>query len=135
MIAGGARVVNLAEPLVYYRVGDGAYERRGGRDLLRSELRLQREMYREGFISRAQYWRNVTIRGGYRLVPTVVRRPVYRWIVAPYGARRNRSRVREATASSSRYVPRHARGAMASAPHGQQSVAPASPADPDPTAY
>src|SRR5690606_5739659 len=40
MIANGARMINVAEPLVYYRVGDGAYERRGGRDLLRSELRL-----------------------------------------------------------------------------------------------
>ncbi|MEU6036207.1 glycosyltransferase [Actinomadura sp. NPDC047616] len=90
MIANGARVVNIAEPLVYYRVGDGAYERRGGRELLRSELRLQREMYREGFITRMQYWRNVIIRGGYRLTPTLIRRPVYRLIVAPYGARRNR---------------------------------------------
>jgi glycosyltransferase involved in cell wall biosynthesis len=92
MIANGARVVNLAEPLVYYRVGEGAYERRGGRDLLRSELRLQRAMYREGFVTRLQYWRNVTIRGGYRLTPTLIRRPVYRVLVAPYGARRNRSR-------------------------------------------
>ncbi|MFB4317464.1 glycosyltransferase [Actinomadura sp. 21ATH] len=92
MIANGARVVNIAEPLVYYRVGDGAYERRGGRDLLRSELRLQREMYREGFVTRMQYWRNVTIRGGYRLTPTLIRRPVYRMLVAPYGARRNRNR-------------------------------------------
>jgi glycosyltransferase involved in cell wall biosynthesis len=92
MIANGARMVNVAEPLVYYRVGDGAYERRGGRDLLRSELRLQREMLREGFISQPQYLRNVIVRGGYRLVPTIIRRPVYRWVVAPYGDRRNRSR-------------------------------------------
>jgi glycosyltransferase involved in cell wall biosynthesis len=89
MIAGGATVVNLPEPLVYYRVGDGAYERRGGRVLLRSELRLQRELLRYGFTSRGQYLRNVTIRGGYRLVPTWLRRPVYRRLVAQYGARIN----------------------------------------------
>ncbi|WP_395108972.1 glycosyltransferase [Actinomadura sp. SCN-SB] len=100
MIANGARVVNVAEPLVYYRVGDGAYERRGGRDLLRSELRLQREMLREGFISQTQYLRNVVVRGGYRLVPTMIRRPVYRWVVAPYGARRNRSRGTDTAAPS-----------------------------------
>ncbi|REE96556.1 glycosyltransferase [Thermomonospora umbrina] len=94
MIANGARVVNLAEPLVYYRVSDGAYERRGGRALLNSELRLQREMLQYGFITRPQYLRNVALRGGYRLVPTAVRRPFYRWIVAPYGARRNRNRSR-----------------------------------------
>ncbi|MFC5184011.1 glycosyltransferase [Actinomadura harenae] len=92
MIATGARVVNVPEPLVYYRVGDGAYERRGGRDLLRSEIRLQREMRRGGHLSRSQFVRNLVIRGGYRLVPTAVRRPVYRMVVAPYGARRNRAR-------------------------------------------
>ncbi|TDD68427.1 glycosyltransferase, partial [Actinomadura darangshiensis] len=95
MIANGARLVNVAEPLVYYRVGAGAYERRGGRDLLRSELRLQREMRREGFISQPQYWRNVMVRGGYRLVPTLIRKPFYRAVVAPYGARRNRTRHRD----------------------------------------
>jgi glycosyltransferase involved in cell wall biosynthesis len=117
MIANGARVVNVAVPLVYYRVGAGAYQRRGGRDLLRSELRLQREMRREGYISGAQYWRNVIVRGGYRLVPTPIRKPVYRWLVAPYGARRNRSRELDAaaplhepeSAEAAAYVPRHSR--------------------------
>jgi glycosyltransferase involved in cell wall biosynthesis len=89
MIAGGARVANVAEPLVYYRVGEGAYERRGGLRLLRSELRLQAELLRHGFTSRPQYIRNVVIRGGYRLVPTWLRRPVYQRVVAPYGARLN----------------------------------------------
>ncbi|QXJ23966.1 glycosyltransferase [Actinomadura graeca] len=122
MIAQGARVVNIAEPLVYYRVGDGAYARRGGRDLLRSELRLQRAMRGEGFITRPQYWRNVVVRGGYRLVPTAIRRPVYRMLVAPYGARRNRSRDRAALTFApppvkGPYVPRHARPAEPSPPH------------------
>jgi glycosyltransferase involved in cell wall biosynthesis len=90
MIANGARVANIPEPLVYYRVGEGAFERRGGRALLRSEMRLQRELLRYGFTSRAQYVRNVTIRGGYRLVPTWLRRPIYRQFVAPHGARLNR---------------------------------------------
>jgi glycosyltransferase involved in cell wall biosynthesis len=111
MIANGARVENVAEPLVYYRVGNGAYERRGGRDLLQSELRLQREMLGEGFITRPQYLRNVVVRGGYRLVPTLIRRPFYRMVVAPYGARRNRSRERAETAPApaAAYVPRPAR--------------------------
>ncbi|WP_433332694.1 glycosyltransferase [Spirillospora sp. CA-294931] len=107
MIANGAQMANVAEPLVYYRVGAGAYERRGGRDLLRSELRLQREMLREGFISRPQYYRNVTVRGGYRLVPTIIRRPFYRWVVAPYGARRNRSRDRRAETATEIVWPTH----------------------------
>jgi hypothetical protein len=91
MIANGAKVANVSEPLVYYRVGEGAFERRGGRALLRSELRLQRRLLGHGFTSRAQYIRNVTLRGGYRLVPTWLRRPIYRQLVAPHGARLNRA--------------------------------------------
>ncbi len=106
MIANGARMINVAEPLVYYRVGDGAFERRGGRVLLRSELRLQRQMLREGFISQPQSWRNVMVRGGYRLVPTMIRRPFYRRVVATYGARRNRSREREDAVRTEIAVPR-----------------------------
>lgn len=78
MIQLGARAVNVAEPLVYYRVGATAFKRRGGTSLLRSELRLQREFLRSGFISPAEYARNVLIRGSYRLVPWWLRRAIYR---------------------------------------------------------
>jgi len=82
MLLGGARAVNVPEPLVWYRVGEAAFKRRGGRDLLRSELRLQREFRRLGFTSRPQYARNVLIRGGYRLVPWWCRRAVYRPVLS-----------------------------------------------------
>lgn len=84
MLDRGARAVNLAEPLVYYRVGRDSYKRRGGRHLLSSELRLQREFRREGFTTRAQYARNVIVRGSYRLTPWWLRRALYRAIVATY---------------------------------------------------
>jgi glycosyltransferase involved in cell wall biosynthesis len=84
MLAGGARAVNVAEPLVYYRVGPEAFKRRGGTGLLRSELRLQREFRKDGFISTAEYLRNVMVRGGYRMIPWWCRRAVYRPIVAHY---------------------------------------------------
>jgi glycosyltransferase involved in cell wall biosynthesis len=87
MLAGGARAVNVAEPLVYYRVGPEAFKRRGGTGLLRSELRLQREFRRDGFISSAEYLRNVMVRGGYRMIPWWCRRAVYRPIVAHYTER------------------------------------------------
>jgi hypothetical protein len=84
MLAGGARPVNVAEPLVFYRVGATAFKRRGGAGLLRSELRLQREFRRLAFTSPAEYVRNVMVRGGYRLIPWWVRRAMYRPIVARY---------------------------------------------------
>jgi len=78
IIATGARVENVPDPLVMYRVDAGAYSRRGGSRLFRSELRLQRELRREGFVTRGQYLRNVLVRGGYRFVPVGVRRLAYR---------------------------------------------------------
>ncbi len=84
MLERGARAVNVAEPLVYYRVGPEAFKRRGGTGLLRSELRLQREFRRRGFTTRVEYVRNVLVRGGYRLIPWWCRRAVYRPIVAHY---------------------------------------------------
>jgi glycosyltransferase involved in cell wall biosynthesis len=87
MLQNGARVVNVAEPLVYYRVGATSFKRRGGADLLRSELRLQREFRRQGFTSSPEYVRNVVVRGGYRMIPWRFRRAVYRPIVAHYTER------------------------------------------------
>ncbi len=87
MLQGGARAVNVAEPLVFYRVGAKAFRRRGGTGLLRSELRLQREFLQRGFISPAEYLRNVAVRGGYRLIPWGLRRAVYRTLVALYSKR------------------------------------------------
>jgi glycosyltransferase involved in cell wall biosynthesis len=78
MIAGGARVRNVPQVLVHYRVGAGAYVRRGGRHMLRSEIALQRALRREGFTTRRQYLRNLVVRGGYRVVPVSLRRWAYR---------------------------------------------------------
>ena len=86
MVEAGARPANLAEPLVYYRVGAGAYARRGGRELLRSELALQRRFRALGITSRGEYLRNVVVRGGYRLVPESVRKVAYRSLLANRGA-------------------------------------------------
>jgi hypothetical protein len=82
MLDAGAVPANLAEPLVHYRVGDGAYARRGGMPLLRSELALQSRFRRLGLTTRRQYLRNVVIRGGYRLVPEGVRKVAYRRLLA-----------------------------------------------------
>src|SRR4051794_9879542 len=87
MLANGAKAVNVAEPLVYYRVGDGAYQRRGGPALVRSELALQRRLRDEGFISSAQYVRNVAIRGGGWFFPRGGRRTGHPPLLGPPGPR------------------------------------------------
>jgi GT2 family glycosyltransferase len=82
MVEAGARPANLAEPLVRYRVGAGAYARRGGARLLRSELALQRRFRDLGITTRTEYVRNVAVRGTYRLVPESLRRAAYRALLA-----------------------------------------------------
>ena len=91
MLQNGAEPRNVPQPLVYYRVGAGAYQRRGGRDQLRAEVALQRRMLDAGLISRTEYLRNVVVRGGYRLLPWRFRRTIYRRIVAGWGGRRGRA--------------------------------------------
>ena len=90
MIGQGARVGNVAEPLVLYRVGAGAYARRGGVTLLKSEWRLQRRLLEMGFTNRVQFVRNMVVRGGYRLVPEPLRRTAYRLLIARKGERGGR---------------------------------------------
>jgi glycosyltransferase involved in cell wall biosynthesis len=92
MLENGARAANVAEPLVFYRVGAAAesFKRRGGLALLRSELRLQRDFVHSGFVSRTEYLRNVAVRGGYRLVPWWCRRVIYRVLVGMYTERLQR---------------------------------------------
>jgi glycosyltransferase involved in cell wall biosynthesis len=89
MINTGARVENIPEPLLKYRVDSGAYNRRGGSALFRSELTLQRAMRSAGYTTRAQYLRNLAVRGGYRFVPVPIRRVAYRLLIAR-GVRRKR---------------------------------------------
>lgn len=84
MVAAGVECLNHPDPLVLYRVGAGAYARRGGWTMLRSEVQLQRLMRRARITSFGQYVRNLFVRGIYRLVPTSCRQGLYRGV----GARR-----------------------------------------------
>ena len=81
LIDSGARVENIAEPLLRYRVGAGAFARRGGLQEAKTEWRLQRAMLRMGFVTRGQYLRNVVLKGGYRLMPSWIKRIVFREVV------------------------------------------------------
>nr|WP_243751885.1 glycosyltransferase [Leucobacter weissii] len=82
LIVSGARVENIPDPLVGYRVGSGAFSRRGGWAEARTEWRLQSEMRRIGFITTAQYLRNVVMKGAYRLMPASLKRVLFRRFVA-----------------------------------------------------
>jgi hypothetical protein len=80
ILADGARAANVGEPLLLYRVGAGAYDRRGGWRLARSEIDLQRRMRRLGFTTRLQFVRNVFVRSLWRMTPVGIRKPVYGFV-------------------------------------------------------
>ncbi|RRD44529.1 glycosyltransferase [Buchananella hordeovulneris] len=77
MVAAGAAAANVPEALVAYRVGEGAYRRRGGWKLLVSEVRMQSKLWQLGIVTWVGLLFNLATRGGYRLVPTGLRRRVY----------------------------------------------------------
>ncbi|WP_348771211.1 glycosyltransferase [Canibacter zhuwentaonis] len=82
MLLAGAKVDNIARPLVKYRVGQGAYSRRGGWQVLRTEWRMQRKMLQIRFISPVEFVRNCLIKMVYRLLPGEVKRFLFRKFVA-----------------------------------------------------
>jgi len=87
MVESGAVPANIADPLVHYRVDEGAYARRGGRGLLRSEIALQRRLRALDITTRWEFARNLAVRGGYRLIPEDVRKVAYRRLLANRSSR------------------------------------------------
>ncbi|ACQ79429.1 glycosyl transferase family 2 [Beutenbergia cavernae DSM 12333] len=79
MLRAGARVTNVAEPLVLYRT-DGVFARRGGIAPLRSDWRFQSAAHRVGFVTAAEAARNLALRTAYRLVPTRLREAGFRLV-------------------------------------------------------
>ncbi|MDR1186702.1 MAG: glycosyltransferase [Bifidobacteriaceae bacterium] len=74
LLQAGAAVANLPEPLVDYRVSAAGWRRRGGLRTLRAELALQHAFLDSGFIDRAEWLRNVAVRGGLELAPPALLR-------------------------------------------------------------
>ncbi|GAA1489942.1 glycosyltransferase [Brachybacterium sacelli] len=81
MMLGGARMGNLAEVVVDYRVDDELFARRGGWRLFASDVRLQRHMVLDRVTSPGLFLRNLALRGIYRLAPGWLRRFGYRTFI------------------------------------------------------
>lgn len=78
MLANGARGANLPSVLVKCRAGPDMYDRRGGLEFAREELRQQIDFLRWGFIGPSGFVRNASTRVPFRLVPDWVRGRLYR---------------------------------------------------------
>ena len=78
MLKSGARMTNLAEPLVLFRADENMYRRRGSWALIRSEVRLQRNLRRYGLIGWLGVARNLVVRIAFRKLPPPLLRFAYR---------------------------------------------------------
>lgn len=74
----GYRLGNLPAPLVRYRVGAGAYTKRGGVDAWKQDWAIQRRLYTGHAISKARWAQNMAVRSVYRFVPEALRRNAFR---------------------------------------------------------
>lgn len=81
MMLGGARMGNVPEVVVDYRVDEELFARRGGWRLFSSDLRLQRILLADKVITPSQYVRNLLLRATYRFAPGWARRLGYRQFV------------------------------------------------------
>ena len=91
MMLGGARMGNLPQVLVDYRVDEELFARRGGWRLFASDVRLQRRMLLDRVTTPRGFLRNLALRGTYRFVPGWVRRIGYRRFVERSGSGRARA--------------------------------------------
>lgn len=78
MMLGGARMGNIDEVVVDYRVDEDLFARRGGWRLYSSDLRLQRRFVLDRVTTPFQFLRNLVLRGVYRFIPGQLRRIGYR---------------------------------------------------------
>lgn len=81
MLMNGCIAANIPEALVYARTGNGMAARRGGLKYARSEIRAQNSFRRIGFISTAEFLRNILVRTPARLIPKALRQWLYRTLL------------------------------------------------------
>ncbi|MCT2149482.1 glycosyltransferase [Dermabacter vaginalis] len=87
MLRSGARMGNVPDVLVEYRVSANLYRRRGGLTLFVSDVRMQFAMLKSGTTSVSRAVRNLFGRAVYRTIPAAVRDRVY-WRVIERGLMR-----------------------------------------------
>lgn len=77
MLANNCVFNNIEEPLVYFRVSDDTYQRRGGWKYVKAEWKLQKEYLRLGLINNFKLIVNMILKGTVRLVPNDLRKILY----------------------------------------------------------
>ncbi len=82
MARSGARMANLADPLVAFRAGPDLHRRRADPRYTRLELGLRRELRRTGFAGPIRSWVVLALRLVYRRLPATLVRELHRRLLA-----------------------------------------------------
>lgn len=77
MLCKGYQAQNTNELLVYVRIGNGMYSRRGGLAYAKKIYRLQKKFLEADFISLSDFIQNCIVRVGTSILPTCVRKLIY----------------------------------------------------------
>lgn len=77
MLANGCKFANLDESLIYFRVNDDTYKRRGGIQYVKAEVQLQKELLRLGIVNKFEFLRNITLKNIVRIIPNELRKKIY----------------------------------------------------------
>lgn len=77
MLAAGARMYNVPQPLLLFRGGPASLLRRRSKSILAAEFRLQRNLIEYGLSNRWLMARNLFIRSTFRLLPPWLMRRAY----------------------------------------------------------
>ncbi|GAA2116836.1 glycosyltransferase [Nocardioides bigeumensis] len=78
LVFGGARMVNLPEPLVLFRSGEQFTRRRRSTGVRQCERHVQRSLHELGFVSAPRMWFNLAWRLAFRRLPAPILALVYK---------------------------------------------------------
>ena len=76
-IISGVHLYNIQQSLLWFRLSDNAFLRRGGIDYAKDEIRFQQNLHKVGYISNINMYCNILIRLMIRLLPNMIRKYIY----------------------------------------------------------
>lgn len=88
MIRNNINMANIDEVLVFVRVDENMYKRRGGINYIKYEYILQKKFLESEFINIYEFIINITIRGAVRMIPNNIRGLFYKMFLRNYASKR-----------------------------------------------
>jgi hypothetical protein len=77
LIKNGCIFYNIQESLLFYRMGNDMYKRRGGFKYAIDEYKLQMLFYKRNMINLPVVIKNILIRSFARILPNIIRKFIY----------------------------------------------------------